>query len=327
MSSAPAILLQVVSGQTSRLGERGSRRFGRVGGTIGRAPGNDWVLPDASRLLSARHARVRYSAGAWYLEDLSRNGSFVNGEPCTGRALHPGDLVTRGRYQMAVALEAEPGLEAEPRLDAEPRPEPREGPAPPKAPAGGKPQAGLEAFCQGAGVDPAALARFPAAEVLHLAGRLLREAVLGYKELERARRTRLESLGVDPSVDAEDSGRHPRLGLAVEEILAGLLSPRRSAEAVEWLREGAATGTRHGEALDAAARAGLLALAGQFEPDQLEARFRAVSRAGGASRDFATLYRDYYASLVPAGTDLLPHAYVEAFAEALRAALGTRGGR
>jgi predicted component of type VI protein secretion system len=321
MSSAPAILLQVVSGQTSRLGERGSRRFGRVGGTIGRAPGNDWVLPDASRLLSARHARVRYSAGAWYLEDLSRNGSFVNGEPCTGRALHPGDLLTMGRYQMAVALEAEA------RLEAAPRQEPRQEPAPRRGPAGGKPQAGLEAFCQGAGVDPAALARFPAAEVLHLAGRLLREAVLGYKELERARRTRLESLGVDPSVDAEDSGRHPRLGLAVEEILAGLLSPRRSAEAVEWLREGAATGTRHGEALDAAARAGLLALAGQFEPDQLEARFRAVAGAGGASRDFATLYRDYYASLVPAGTDLLPHAYVEAFAEALRAALGTRGGR
>ncbi len=45
--------------------------------TIGRTQGNDFILP--GRTVSRRHARLWFSAGYWYLEDLqSANGTVVN---------------------------------------------------------------------------------------------------------------------------------------------------------------------------------------------------------------------------------------------------------
>ena len=41
-----AIKLRVISDQYRELGENRSRVFGVNGGTVGRAPDNDWVLPD-----------------------------------------------------------------------------------------------------------------------------------------------------------------------------------------------------------------------------------------------------------------------------------------
>ena len=44
-----AIKLRVISDHYRELGENRSRVFGVNGGTIGRAPDNDWVLPDPGR--------------------------------------------------------------------------------------------------------------------------------------------------------------------------------------------------------------------------------------------------------------------------------------
>ena len=43
-----AIKLRVISDHYQELGEHRSRVFGVNGGTIGRAPDNDWILPDPS---------------------------------------------------------------------------------------------------------------------------------------------------------------------------------------------------------------------------------------------------------------------------------------
>ena len=55
-----AIKLRVISDQYRELGENRSRVFGVNGGTIGRAPDNDWVLPDPTpdRLRSSLRDRV-----------------------------------------------------------------------------------------------------------------------------------------------------------------------------------------------------------------------------------------------------------------------------
>jgi type VI secretion system FHA domain protein len=50
--------------------------FRAAGGTIGRLPDNDWVLPDP--YVSSRHARIRFQNGAFLIEDTSTNGVFIN---------------------------------------------------------------------------------------------------------------------------------------------------------------------------------------------------------------------------------------------------------
>ena len=51
--------------------------FSSDGGTIGRVPGNDWVLPD--QFVSSRHAAIRYADGQFYVIDTnSSNGVFLN---------------------------------------------------------------------------------------------------------------------------------------------------------------------------------------------------------------------------------------------------------
>ncbi len=85
------------------------REFPAVGGTIGRSPDSDWVLPDASRYVSSRHAMIDYQGGAYYLVDMSRNGVFVNGSDTPVGQGHPqrlfdGDQLRIGDFEIAVDI-------------------------------------------------------------------------------------------------------------------------------------------------------------------------------------------------------------------------------
>jgi hypothetical protein len=63
--------------------------------TIGRMPGCEVTLSDPAA--SRRHARIVRRDDAWLLQDLgSTNGTFVNDEPVTERALEDGDRITIG---------------------------------------------------------------------------------------------------------------------------------------------------------------------------------------------------------------------------------------
>ena len=69
--------LEVVGAQANRLGEHRTKVFATEGGTIGRVPGNDWVLPD--QFVSSRHATIQYADGQFYVIDTnSSNGVFLN---------------------------------------------------------------------------------------------------------------------------------------------------------------------------------------------------------------------------------------------------------
>jgi type VI secretion system protein ImpI len=103
--------LKITSQQKSRMGDAQLREFVACGGTIGRAPDNDWVLPDDKRFISSRHALIDFQAGAYYLVDTSRNGVFINGsDTAVGRG-HPqrlfdGDRLRLGEYEVAVEVTA-----------------------------------------------------------------------------------------------------------------------------------------------------------------------------------------------------------------------------
>ena len=106
-----AIKLRVISDHYRELGEQRSRVFGVNGGTIGRAPDNDWVLPDAGRLVSGHHCEIEYRSGAYWLRDTSTNGVFVNDAemPVSSSgplALRDGDRLRIGDYELVVSVDA-----------------------------------------------------------------------------------------------------------------------------------------------------------------------------------------------------------------------------
>ena len=72
------LTLRIISKQKDLLGSDSTKVFSVHGGTIGRAPDNDWILPDPDRYVSAHHAIIDYQGGAYYLTDSSSNGVYVN---------------------------------------------------------------------------------------------------------------------------------------------------------------------------------------------------------------------------------------------------------
>jgi type VI secretion system protein ImpI len=115
--------------QAASLGPNASKIFSESGGTIGRAPSNDWALPDEEKFISGRHAIIRYMGGMFSLEDVSTNGVFMNGQSeAVGSGSEPvilksGDRMQIGDYEIYVSI-------AEGESAATPQQEPMSMPGP-----------------------------------------------------------------------------------------------------------------------------------------------------------------------------------------------------
>jgi type VI secretion system FHA domain protein len=188
-------------------------------------------------------------------------------------------------------------------------------------------QRGLDAFCRGAGIAPEQLPAEAQGRLLHLAGRLLREALVGFKDLERTRAKTRDRFRIEaPPREADD----PRPSLAdsvVEELLVTLFAQHeaRRLDSVQWMRETLAEAKRHEYATAEAMRAGFIEFLDRLDPAELEARFERAARRGKArSADKAQyweLFITFYRNLIEMPADHLPHTFVEAFATAYREAL------
>jgi len=186
---------------------------------------------------------------------------------------------------------------------------------------------GLDAFCRGAGIESERLPAEAQGRVLHLAGRLFREALLGFKELERARadtrnRYRIES----PPVEQDDP--RPALGDSMVEDLAVELILRhegRRLDSVQWLRDMVAAAKLHESAIAQALRVAFVEFLDRLDPAELEARFERAARRGKAraadKAQYWDLFTTFYRNLIEMPADHLPHTFVEAFAAAYREAL------
>ncbi len=81
---------------------------------IGR-DGGDWSLPDPQLIVSGRHCEVRFEKGEFWLRDLSRNGTFVNGSNQRLEAAHrltSGDTIRIGRYVIGVSIDRDSVVDA-----------------------------------------------------------------------------------------------------------------------------------------------------------------------------------------------------------------------
>jgi len=78
---------------------------------IGRAPDNDWVLPDPARLVSSKHCLVQNKDGRYYITDSSTNGvelvkAGVRMQRGNSELLNHGEVIRIGEYEIQVALES-----------------------------------------------------------------------------------------------------------------------------------------------------------------------------------------------------------------------------
>ncbi len=105
-------LVLYVTSYQNRTHEKLTITIGHEDCSIGRAPDNDFVLPDADRIVSHQHATVHYENGHYYLSDNSTNGTFINHAPePVGRGhrvqLYDGDTLTIGEYECRISLSQE----------------------------------------------------------------------------------------------------------------------------------------------------------------------------------------------------------------------------
>ena len=84
------------------------RRFDQLGGTIGRAAGNDLELPDPGKYISRNHSKIDFVDGRFMLMDLGSNPSWINDRPVgTGKSanLENGDRLLIGDYVLEVEVD------------------------------------------------------------------------------------------------------------------------------------------------------------------------------------------------------------------------------
>ncbi len=185
-------------------------------------------------------------------------------------------------------------------------------------------QSGLQAFCRGAGIEPDKLPAEAQTRLLHLVGQLLREALVGLKELERSRSEIRDRFRIELPPPEPDDPR-PSLGRStVDELLLAVLIQHesRSIDAVQWLREAVGEAKSHEQAAAQAMRTAFVEFLDRLDPAELEARFERAARRGKArSADKAQyweLFTTFYRNLIEMPADHLPHTFVEAFAAAYR---------
>jgi type VI secretion system protein ImpI len=84
-------------------------RFGIDGGTIGRSDSNRWMLRDADRTISARHAAISFENGRFFITDTSSNGILYGSRPI-GRGnkvqISTGDRLMIGPYRIIARIDA-----------------------------------------------------------------------------------------------------------------------------------------------------------------------------------------------------------------------------
>jgi type VI secretion system protein len=175
-------------------------------------------------------------------------------------------------------------------------------------------QNSLQAFCRGAGLEPGDLPVADELQAMHLVGRLLRESLLGLREILRAQQEFRERNGIECEAP---EGRSP-LDLPTDEYLLALLAghEQRKLDAVMLLRDQFTHAGRHAAALDPAVRAALAEFMAHLEPTRLATGTSDEEMIADWKR-----YKEIYAALLQnTRNGAMPHLFLEALAQAYLAA-------
>jgi predicted component of type VI protein secretion system len=167
---------------------------------------------------------------------------------------------------------------------------------------------GMQAVCRGAGIDPSRVPMENEAQSLHLIGRLLREAVIGLKEVLRAQQAFRDRYQLESE---KPEGRSP-LEQGTDEYLLELLTghERHQFDAVMLLRGYFTHASSHDAAVDPALRSALTQFMAHLSPARMETGTGGTGAGAGWVR-----YKDIYANLLQSTGEEVPHLFLEAIAQ------------
>jgi len=261
------ILLSVYTYRNAAPAQALTRRFDRLGGAIGRAPGNDLVLDDPGKYISRLHARIEYRDEAFWLVDVGSNPSLVNDRPVgAGRSvqLEDGDRVTIGDYQLLASVESEATAFM-----------PAAVPAPPAHAEAAVHDPVIQALLRGLGL-PDLNTKRSAEEIAEMAGAMLREATAGTMDVLMGRAMTKRESRLDMTLISAAGNNplkfFPDADSALTQMMGGAMpgympAPRAFATAFDDLKA-------HELAIMAGMRAALEGVLARFDPAAIEARLQ-----------------------------------------------------
>jgi type VI secretion system FHA domain protein len=179
----------------------------------------------------------------------------------------------------------------------------------------------VQAFCRGAGIDPALLTPEAQSMLPLVAGQLLREAIVGLNDIGLARTAGPlgEKIAAVPSAPG-NSSNPLRNSRSVEEAIQRLFEShgRQFAGPVDSMRDVLQDTKDHEVALAAGMRAGLRAVLAQLSPgnvaDQFEqGRARLLAPGMDPRPKYWEYYADFYRLITQQAGDELPLPFVDAF--------------
>jgi type VI secretion system protein len=98
----------------------------RRGGVIGRSPTVDWSLPDPKSHISSRHCEIAFRDGSYIVNDVSTNGTFINGGGARmpgPHILQEGDVIGIGHFEVVALFGEGAGAAIAAARSAAPQPE------------------------------------------------------------------------------------------------------------------------------------------------------------------------------------------------------------
>jgi predicted component of type VI protein secretion system len=265
------ILLSVYTYRNAAPAQALTRCFDRLGGAIGRAPGNDLVLGDPGKYISRLHARIEYRDEAYWLIDVGGNPSLVNDRPVgAGRSvqLEDGDRVTIGDYQLLASVESEATA-----FTPAAAPAPAQASRAPGTAAVHDPV--VQALLRGLGL-PELNTKRSAEEIAEMAGAMLREATAGTMDVLMGRAMTKRESRLDMTMISAAANNplkfFPDADSALTQMMGGAMpgympAPRAFATAFDDLKA-------HELAIMAGMRAALAGVLARFDPAAIEARLQ-----------------------------------------------------
>ncbi len=192
----------------------------------------------------------------------------------------------------------------------------------PAEPAAG-PDAGLQALCRGAGIDPSGIPAAIQPQVLPLAGQILREVVMGLMEIMQVRAELKNRFRITQETVQAADNNPLRFSAGVEEALRKLFEQQgtRYLGPVEAVRESLREIRLHQQAMVGAMEVAFNDFLQRLDPHELQERFDRGGKRGGLlgatnKMKYWDLYGELYHTLKQNPKDEFPHTFVEEFARA-----------
>jgi len=168
----------------------------------------------------------------------------------------------------------------------------------------------LQAFCRGAGIDENRLPIQNEAQSLQLVGRLLRETIIGLKEILRSQQAFCDRFHIEAE---KPEGRSP-LEQGADEYLLDVLTGHEQGkfDAVMQLRDYFTHAGNHSAAVDPALRGALAQFLSHLSPTRMESAPTGGTPGGEGNWE---RYKDIYSNLLQATGEDVPHLFIEAIAQ------------